>query len=315
MTSVGYCNYEIGVIPNTGEIMDFRGYEITETKEGIIVDGVVDFDPVHIFDCGQCFRWNRQADGSYTGVAAGRVANVQYEGTTLTIKNATIEDYHDFWFGYFDLGRDYSEIKRLVARDEIMEKAICFGSGIRLLKQELPETLISFIISANNRIPRIKNIVEAISQAYGEKIYYDQKVYYSFPSLERLAEVPLDNLQLCRGGYRCKYILGTAKLISEGSIDISCLQKLDRENAMELLLKLPGVGRKVANCVLLYSGTFYNVFPTDVWVKRVMEELYFKKEGKLIEIEQFADSYFGLLSGFAQQYLFYYARENRIGTN
>ena len=294
--------------------MDYKGYKVKEEKDRVIVENVRDFDPVHIFECGQCFRWVRQPDNSFTGVVRGKVANISYQDGTLVIKNSSLKDFQDIWFEYLDLGRDYGEIKALLDKDEHMKKAMEYGYGIRILKQDLWEVLISFIISANNRIPMIMKTVAAMSKLYGDEIQYDGMAYYSFPGADKLFEAGIEELEACRGGFRCKYILNTARMVKNGEVRLEELEGMDTGKAREELMKFPGVGPKVADCVLLYSGTKQDVFPTDVWVKRVMEELYFKREASFKEIQDFASSYFGDLAGFAQQYLFYYARENRIGT-
>lgn len=293
--------------------MIYKGLRITEDTGTITVRGVKDFNPVHIFECGQCFRWKRQQDGSYTGIAKKKVCNVKLEGESLILSNSSIQDFIEIWFDYFDLGRDYSKIKANLRKDEIMAKAIDFGWGIRILRQDIWETLISFILSANNRIPMIMKTVEEISRAYGSEIYSGETIYYAFPDDENLAGTTIEQLEICKGGFRCKYISHTSILVNSLNADLKLLHGLNTAEARRYLQNLPGVGPKVADCVLLYSGTKQDVFPTDVWVKRVMEELYFKREASFREIQEFAAQYFGELAGFAQQYLFYYARENRIG--
>ena len=295
-------------------VIKYRGYEIEERDGRIIVNNVRDFNPEHIFECGQCFRWIRQEDGSYAGVAKGRAVIVCYMDGKLEISNSTTEDFKNIWFDYFDLGRDYSEIKEKLLKDEIMKNAIKFGHGIRLLRQDLWETLISFIISANNRIPMIMKVVSTISQMYGTEIIMNGKSYYNFPDVDSLASSALERLEMCKGGFRCKYILKTAKMVKDGVVNLADLAGMTSDEAREELKRFPGVGNKVADCTLLYSGTKYNVFPTDVWVKRVMEELYFGRSATFSEIQSFAADYFGELAGFAQQYLFYYARQHKIGT-
>ncbi len=305
--------------------LSYHGFEVAEKDGDLEIKGVSDFDPLHVFECGQCFRWKHQSDGSYTGVVMGRLVRVVYcksnsgseiyssnEGT-LTISNSSFNDFKDRWFDYFDLGTDYSKIKKLVAKDEIMKKAVAFGHGIRLLRQEPWETLISFIISSNNKIPRIMSIITNISENYGETIDGHQ---YAFPLPEKLAALAEDGLKACsKGGYRCKYMIATAQQIINGNVKLENLYDMSTDEARKTLTDLPGVGSKVADCILLYSGIKFDVFPTDVWIKRVMEELYFKREASMKEIREFSASYFGELAGFAQQYLFYYARENRIGTH
>ena len=323
--------------------MIYRGYEVHAENiaesaysagNRVIVQGVRDFDPVHIFECGQCFRWQRQPNGSYTGVVRGKVANVTYtpdatythgslytpdtpaisdSSATLVLENVTIEDFLQFWFDYFDLGTDYSLIKKAVSIDPIMKRAVEFGSGIRILRQEPWEVLISFILSANNRIPRIKKIIDDISRLFGAQIEYDGAKYYTFPNPPELAACTLEQIQECRAGYRCSYIHETSRAVLVGGFDPQRLAVMETNEARETLLKLMGVGNKVADCILLYSGIKRDVFPTDVWVRRVMEELYFKREASFKEIQQFAAEQFGVNAGVAQQYLFYYAREQKIG--
>lgn len=293
---------------------NFRSFKIYEDAKGVSVTGVKDFDPVHTFACGQCFRWKAEEDRSFTGVAKGKVVNIGFDGEQLRIKNSTSEDFKNIWFDYLDLGRDYGKIKDVLRQDEIMEEAIAYGHGIRILKQDFYETLISFIISANNGIPRIMSTVEVIAQHYGDKVSMDGKTYYTFPDIKKLADSTIEELWICKGGFRCRYIINSATMIATKEADFSRISELSTGRAQEELMKLPGIGPKVADCILLYSGTKQDVFPTDVWVKRVMEELYFKREASFKEIQQFAGEKFGDNCGIAQQYLFYYARENKIGT-
>jgi len=293
--------------------MHYRGYEVYGDDGGVRVEGVRDFDPVHIFECGQCFRWYRQPDGSYTGVVRGKVANVSYSSGVLKLDNVSLEDFRQVWFDYFDLGRDYSLIKKAVSTDGIMERAVEVGGGIRILRQEPWETLISFILSANNRIPRIMKIISEISRLFGAEIKYEGESYYSFPDARTLASCSLEQISECRAGYRCGYIHETAAAVAESGFDTGKLAAMPTADARKELMKYKGVGAKVADCVLLYSGTRYDVFPVDVWVKRVMEELYFGREASFSEIHRFAGEKFGQYAGFAQQYLFYYAREHKIG--
>ncbi|NLD46772.1 MAG: 8-oxoguanine DNA glycosylase [Clostridiaceae bacterium] len=293
--------------------MEYRGYKLKETENSVIVEGVKDFNPVHVFECGQSFRWKRQEDGSYTGVARGRAIRTAYREGALELYNTNLTDFKNIWFDYFDLGRDYSLVKEKIMKDDIMRSAVAFGYGIRLLKQDIWEALISFIISANNRIPRIMKTVAAISAVYGSEIEVDGQKYYTFPGAKELLGSTLEKLEECRGGFRCKYIMSAAQSIEDGTMKLDAVSGMQTDEARNYLMKFNGVGPKVSDCVLLYSGTKYNVFPTDVWVKRVMEELYFGREASFKEIQDFAADYFGEYAGFAQQYLFYYARENRVG--
>lgn len=293
--------------------MMYRGYDVQEENNSIIINGVKDFNLYNTFECGQCFRWSGNIDGSYSGVAKGRAVRLHMTGDRLLIENCTLDDFKNIWFDYFDLGRDYSDLIKMISKDDIMKKAVGFGKGIRLLRQDIWEVLISFIISANNRIPMIKKVVAAISEILGDSIGFDGETFFAFPGVQDLAGSSADEISICKAGFRCKYIIEASRMVLNGDVDLGKLKDMDTADARNELCKLPGVGHKVADCTLLFSGAHYNVFPTDVWVKRVMEELYFNREASFREIQEFSVRYFGDLAGFAQQYLFFYARENKIG--
>jgi len=292
--------------------MEYNGYLVSVKDGSLAIKNVRDFNLTHVFECGQCFRWVKQPGGSYRGIFNGRLVNVSFNEDILYITNATEQDFIDIWYGYFDLGTDYSKIKAVLEKDDIMKEAIKTGYGIRLLRQDFWEMLISFIISANNRIPRIMKTVDSLSALKGNCIELD-KNSYSFPEIAALANATLDEILQCKAGFRCKYIHQTSQIMDENTITRESLLAMNTDIARKELMKLPGVGPKVADCILLFSGMKYDVFPTDVWVKRVMEELYLKKDSSLKEIQEFAKDQFGDLTGYAQQYLFYHARLNRIG--
>ncbi len=268
---------------------------------------VTDFQPEAIFDCGQCFRWVTGEDGLYTGVASGHYGKIEFNKGTLKIHGAC-EDDRAFWSHYLDLDRDYGIIKNsLRGIDPFLDAAIDFGGGMRILNQEFFETLISFILSANNNIPRIRGCVENSARYYG----VDKGGFYAFPNVEELSAATEQDLSdKLHAGYRCRYIVNTCKQMLEAPVTVEALQKMPIADARKKLCGFMGVGGKVADCILLFSGVTADVFPVDVWVKRVMEELYFKRTATLKEIEEFSKEHFGSLRGYAQQYLFYYAREH-----
>lgn len=289
---------------------------IIEKENQIILEGISeDFDPQHVFDCGQCFRWLREEDGSYTGVVQGRVINVKKENDLIILDNTNKEEFENIWFNYFDLGRDYSEIKnQLRVMDEYLEKATEFGQGIRILQQDGWEMLISFIISANNRIPMIQRAINNLSERYGKFIgEYRGKKYYAFPTAEELSKVSVEDIRACQTGFRDKYIKSVVDYVSENKEDVLSYRKLNTDECIKELVKFNGVGPKVADCIALFGMQKYDTFPVDVWVKRVMEEFYVEDNLSLPKIRKFALEKFGDLAGFAQQYLFYYARELGIG--
>ena len=275
------------------------------------------FDLKDIFECGQCFRWNEQEDGSYTGIWKENIVNIKKEGQdyvfTGICKNNNLEEEI---YTYFDLDRNYEKIKEeLSKKDEYMKTSIAYGKGIRILNQDLWETIISFIISANNNIPRIKGIIERLAKAYGKEIEWKGKIYYTFPTPEELKDVTIEEYRKLGLGFRDIRLYETTKMILEGKVDLEELKK--NPNTMEVrekLLTLSGIGPKVADCILLFSDLKrLEVFPIDVWVRRVMNDLYIKNEDEAKvskkQIEKIAKEKFGDLTGLAQQYLFYWRRE------
>jgi len=278
-------------------------------EDSIVIEKINDFELEHVFDCGQCFRWTKEDDGSYTGVAFGKLINIDYIDSNIIIKNSSKEDYDHIWEKYLDLKRDYSKIKKDISKDNnIMKEMIDFGSGIRLLNQDEWEATISFIISQNRSIPLIKKSIEMICEKYGNYIQtYRGKDYYTFPTPDELAVATIEEIEGCKVGYRAKYIVETAKEISKDSTQIYSLKDKSYEQAKEYLLSLLGVGPKVANCITLFAMEKYSSFPIDVWIKRTMEN-FFELKGKTDkEIMKKADEMFGQYGGFAQQYLFYFA--------
>ena len=274
------------------------------------------FNLKDIFECGQCFRWNEQEDGSYTGIWKENVVNVKKEGEdyifTGICKSGNLEEEIK---EYFDFNRDYEKLKKELSKiDDYMKESIKYGKGIRILNQDLWETIISFIISANNNIPRIKGIIERLSEKYGKKIEWRGKRYYTFPTPEELKDVTTEEYRKLGLGFRDIRLYETTKMILEGKVDLKELE--ENSNTIEVrekLLTLSGVGPKVADCILLFSTLKrFEVFPIDVWVRRVMNDLYIKNEDETKvnkkQIEKMAQDKFGNLAGLAQQYLFNYRK-------
>lgn len=288
--------------------MDYRSIE--EHNDYIKVNDVQNFNLRDIFECGQCFRWNETDENTYIGIAFGKVIEVKLIEKDLYIYNATKEEVENIWIDYFDLTRDYGIIKEELSKDPLLAEAIEFGEGIRLLKQDPFELIISFIISANNRIPMIKRAIDRISQRWGEKIEYKGNIYYTFPTIDRLRSATEEELKDCGVGFRGKYIKATVETLDDNMID-EMLNSND-DQCHKLLQKLSGIGPKVADCIMLFSMEKYSAFPVDVWVKRAMQHFYLAPDVSLPKIREFARDKFGKYAGFAQQYLFYYARENKI---
>ena len=285
-------------------------------KEQIfILENYEAFEPRHIFECGQCFRWNIQEDGSYTGVFKGNVLNVKKENNKIIFKGICKDNIISVVNDYFDFDTNYKQIKEKLSKiDNYLKQSIEFGSGIRILNQDLWETIISFIISANNNIPRIKGIIERISKKYGNEIIWNNEKYYTFPTPAQLSKASVEDLRGLGLGFRDKRVYDTTKIILNGEISLEELEnEKDTNKLREKLLTLPGVGPKVADCIMLFGLKRFEVFPIDVWVRRVMNELYIKNEDETKvnkrDIEKLAKEKYGNLEGLAQQYLFYWKRD------
>ena len=282
-------------------------------------ENIKDFNLEHIFDCGQCFRWEKQQDGSYTGIAAGRApANISFEpyenqgySGRLIIDNAKEAEFDEFWSRYLDLKRDYGKIKsKLCKNDAVMAKAVEAGQGIRILQQEPWETLISFIISQNNNITRIKGCINSICENFGEfAAEYRGKKYFKIPEPSVLADLTEKDLAVCKLGYRAKYLIETAKAVKEDNCEkLFNMVKADADEAFSYLTSLCGVGPKVANCIMLFSMDKRRSFPIDVWMKQAMHSLYGIDKENMKAMAEYAEKNFGEHGGIAQQYLFYYMK-------
>lgn len=278
----------------------------TDNNGNLRVSGLRDFNLMEILECGQCFRFEKEDELKYTITALGRTLTVSQSGDSLTLYSCTEKEFKEKWHHYFDLDTDYAEIKRKISEnDEIMQAAVDYAGGIRLLNQQPYECLLSFIISQNNNIPRIKGIIAKMSEKYGTD--------GSFPTLEQLKDVTEEQLFALKMGFRNKYIYDAVKCLYDGSVQLDALFGMDTDNARRELMKIKGVGPKVADCVLLFSLGHRNVFPIDVWVRRVISSLYFNgEEQSLKTIARFAEDKWGELSGYAQQYLFYFARSGKM---
>lgn len=275
-----------------------------------------DFVPEHIFENGQAFRWEKEDDNSFTVVASGKICNVSKSEGKIILTGADENEYENFWKHYFNMERDYSRLKKDFSKIDInLKRATEFGDGLRVLKQDPFEMLITFIISANNQIPRIKKSVNLIGEMLGDEIgEYKGKTYYSFPTAEKLANITKEQLESLRVGYRDQYILKTATDIANGKIDLDSVYNMDTIKAQKYLCQLMGVGPKVADCIMLFGYGKTDAFPVDTWVKKVMNEFYFDEEmTNPQKIRLKGLEIFGKDAGLAQQYLFYYARENKMG--
>lgn len=306
-----------------------KGNKMRIRKEGnnLIITEIQDFDIGQTLECGQCFHFKKIAENEY-GISAfdkllhikqefevDELNNIQKNNGKVIFYDTTIEDYENIWKEYFDFDRNYNEIKQiLLAKDDKLKESMETMWGVRILNQDFFETLISFIISQNKQIPHIKQIVENFSRKYGKylgKIGCEE--FYSFPDVNTLKEVTVDELRELKVGFRAPYIYDAIQKVASGELHSKGFAELDSEQSMVELMKVKGIGEKVANCVMLFSLGKRDAFPVDVWIKRIMEHMYFHEETNKEIIRKKAVEMFGEYGGYAQQYLFYYGKMNNLG--
>ena len=283
-----------------------KNMQINDNGKGGFYVYAPDYDIERTFTCGQCFRFSKAADTEYKceyrGVAHGRYMRFASDAEgNVHIIGAPLCEVESVWLHYLSLDRNYDAIKGQVLNDfgghPFMKAAIAQTGGLRILAQERFETLCSFIISQNNNIPRISKLIETLSEKYGEPIETPYGVKYAFPTAVVLSKVSEEELAALKLGYRAKYIADAAKRVNDGVLDLA---SLDASNAREELLKVLGVGEKVACCIRLFAIEDLSSFPVDVWVKRIVANRF---DGKLDTAKT------GIYGGVAQQYLFCYERE------
>ena len=272
-----------------------------------IIKEISDFDLGQTLESGQCFHFKSLDGGDFAVCARGRAARIRQDGDSLIFFDADSSEVEKIWIPYFDLERDYAEIKRrLLKNDDRLSEAIACQGGVRILNQEFTETLLSFIISQNKQIPQIKSIVFAISEKYGSYIRdIDGQPCYAFPELKTLSQIGVGDFRELKTGFRAPYLFDACRWITSGGLGEETFKGLDEAGARETLKQIKGVGDKVANCVMLFSLGYRAAFPVDVWIKRIMEHLYFNGDDvPKDEIERFARGKYGEYGGYAQQYLF-----------
>lgn len=254
------------------------------------------FDLKQTFLCGQCFRWKENEDGSFSGIAMGRRLTLSHNDENVILHDISPDDI-PVWERYFDMDTDYGAITDRLSADPIMRRAAECSPGIRILRQEPFETLISFIISQNNNIPRISGIISRLCESFGKPL---GDGCYSFPDAQSLRGIQPEDLVPLRAGFRARYICDAVEKVNSGAVELEQLYDLDTDAARTALKTITGVGDKVADCVLLFAFHKLDAFPKDVWVKRIMSELY---------PDGLPECAYGI-QGVAQQYLFDYVRNN-----
>lgn len=277
---------------------------LKKTDKGYFIKNNPYFKPQLFFDCGQSFRFFNFENDTYTGVAFGNVIELKEENDGYLITTSGNLD-EKILISFFDLERNYEEIENILKSDISMKEAMDFGRGIRILKQDFFEMLLTFIYSQRSNIPKIAKCVEETSRLFGDEIVYNKKTYYSFPTPEKMKGITEKDLESVKCGYRSPYIIDAVNKVNSGEISFDNLKQLPYTKVKEKLMTIKGVGEKVADCICLFSFGFFEAFPTDTWIKKAMQQLYGVSEN---EIKETSDKMFGNLSGIAQQYLFYYLR-------
>lgn len=273
--------------------------EITKREDGVLVRCNGEFDPAQTVFCGQCFRWEDLGNDTVCGVVQGHAQTIYYdrEEDTALFLDCSTELFEQLWHDYFDFGTDYSAIRARISKNSpIAEKAAAFAPGIRILKQEPWEALCSFILSQNSNIPRIRGMLARLCEHFGEKTADG----FVFPTVERLAQCTPEDLAPVRAGFRARYLCSAAQLVSSGVVDLEAARMMELSEARAHLMQICGVGKKVADCTLLYGLHRMECFPVDVWMKRVLERWFPGEDG----------GRFGEDAGVAQQYLFHYSRSH-----
>ena len=260
-----------------------------------LISGVSPFSLRQTLDCGQCFRWDEIEENTFVGVVGKTVCRISQTDDTVIFHDTDNDTFEKLWKDYFDFELDYNVIREEICKDEIMQKAGDYASGIRILKQDAWETICSFIISQNNNIKRIKGIVKRLCDTFGEPI---TEGFSTFPHYSTIAKLTVEDLAPLRSGFRAKYILDAAKKLDSGEVSIERIKSSDYATAKAELMQICGIGSKVADCALLYGFYRLEAFPEDVWIKRAMAKLY--PDGLPENCKRYA--------GIAQQYIFHYAR-------
>ena len=272
-----------------------------KTKNQIKIFNLDDFNAQQILECGQIFRFN--VEGNFAKVySKDKKATIETKGNEVVISTNDV----DYFEHFFDLKTDYKQIKNAFANDEFLDKAVKYGYGIRILNNDTYEMIISFIISANNNIKRIKNSIEYLCKNFGSNV----GEYHAFPTLSQLKQAKVEDYKMAGLGYRAEYMFETVQRLSEQ--DIETLKELPAGEQFEFLVSLKGVGEKVANCIMLFGLGVKNVFPVDTWINKVYNSLTNSTETNRKKITKELTSRYGDLSGYAQQYFFYYFRDNKL---
>jgi N-glycosylase/DNA lyase len=274
---------------------------------------VKDYDLGSTLSSGQAFRW-RLIDGGWEGVVAGRWVRLTRGAREIVAQTAEPSSDWEWLKEYLQLEVDLDLILASFPTDQPLGEAVSACRGLRLLRQDLWECLASFILSSTKQIIQIQQIIGILTERFGTRLPVPEgrPAWHSFPSAERIAALEEEDLRACKMGFRAPYLLGAARMIAASEIDLELIRSFDLERARAELMRLPGVGRKIADCVLLFAYGFPSAFPVDVWILKALRELYFpRRKPGTKKLLKFTATYFGPNAGYAQQYLFHYMRVHR----
>lgn len=269
----------------------------------LVIDVENELDLENTLTCGQIFRYQQEIDNSFTVVISDRVINLKYDNYKLYVKSNKLDNLENVIREYLDLDRDYKSIMdKIRVMDSTLAKYLDNSLGLKMIKQDKLECIISYVISQNNSVRNIQMSLNMLSEAYGEKVEFLNREYYLFPKLDRLVSLSLEDFRKCKVGFRDKYLVGIIESINNGSFDLNMIDSLNTEEALQYLINFKGIGMKVASCILLFSYQRFNVYPVDTWVKKFMEDNYNIVGEK--NIREYCKKTYGEYSGLAIQYMF-----------
>ena len=269
----------------------------------LVIKDIKDFDLENTITCGQIFRFIKEEDNSFTIVISDRVINLKYDGSNLYIDSNKKDNLEEVIKKYLDLDRDYiSIINKIKKMDSKLSEYLDNSIGLKMIKQEPLECIISYIISQNNSVRNIQNSLNLISKKYGEKIIFKNKEYYLFPKLDKLINITEEEFRQCKVGFRDKYLVGIIKSINNKELNINKIYEMSSDDAINYLISFKGIGMKVASCILLFAFGKFDVYPVDTWVKKFMFDNY-GIEGEP-SIRKYASETYKEYSGLAIQYMF-----------
>lgn len=260
--------------------------------------------------CGQIFRFIVEDDDSFTVVLSDRVVNLKLDGDYLIADSSNMDDIEKVIRKYFDLDFDYDSLNKIIIDADVSKKEIVdFCSGLKMINEPRFEVVVSYILSANNRVPKIRNALDNISKKFGDKVIFRDKEYYLFPSILQLKNATIDDFRECKAGFRDKYIYEFIQKIINKEFDLDSIDNMSSEDALEYLMSNKGIGEKVASCILLFGYHRFDVYPIDTWVKKYMRDNYGIEAVK--DIREFMSSKYHENCGLFIQYIFDFSRNKK----